>query len=99
MPLSRLLVGVTLAVFAMTGFTMTVSARNADPTPPDRSTTEAEAAARGGGFRIKSVDHTGFTVSSLDDSLEFWVGVLGFRHLYTWTCAFQGIVSTDFRRS
>jgi len=85
MSLSRLLVGVTLAVFTMTGFTMTVSARNADPMPPARSKTEAGAAARGGGFRIKSVDHTGFTVSSLDNSLKVWVGVLGFRHLYTWT--------------
>ena len=36
-------------------------------------------------FRIKSIDHTGFTVSSLDDSLKFWVDVLGFKHLYTWT--------------
>jgi catechol 2,3-dioxygenase-like lactoylglutathione lyase family enzyme len=85
MSLSRSLVGVTLAVFTMTGFTMAVSARNADPMSPDRAKSEAEAAARGRGFRIKSVDHTGFTVSSLDDSLKFWVGVLGFRHLYTWT--------------
>src|ERR1700741_5360482 len=36
-------------------------------------------------FRIKRVDHTGFTVSSLEHSLAFWVDVLGFRHLYTWT--------------
>jgi catechol 2,3-dioxygenase-like lactoylglutathione lyase family enzyme len=42
-------------------------------------------AARADAFRIKSVDHTGFTVSSLEDSLAFWVDVLGFRHLYTWT--------------
>ena len=41
--------------------------------------------ASGEAFRIKSVDHTGFTVSSLEDSLAFWVDVLGFRHLYTWT--------------
>ena len=47
--------------------------------------TEAETAAHGAAFRIKSIDHTDFTVSSLDDSLKFWVGVLGFRHLYTWT--------------
>jgi catechol 2,3-dioxygenase-like lactoylglutathione lyase family enzyme len=47
--------------------------------------TEPGAAASGDVFRIKSVDHTGFTVSSLEDSLEFWVDVLGFRHLYTWT--------------
>ena len=36
-------------------------------------------------FRIKRVDHTGFTVSSLDDSLKFWVDAMGFKHLYTWT--------------
>ncbi|WP_084795088.1 VOC family protein [Bradyrhizobium sp.] len=41
--------------------------------------------ARGQAFRIKSINHTGFTVSSLDESLRFWVDVLGFRHLYTWT--------------
>jgi catechol 2,3-dioxygenase-like lactoylglutathione lyase family enzyme len=35
-------------------------------------------------FRIKSVDHTGITVSSLDESLAFWVGAMGFEHLYTW---------------
>jgi catechol 2,3-dioxygenase-like lactoylglutathione lyase family enzyme len=33
---------------------------------------------------ISSVDHTGITVSSLEDALDFWVNVLGFRHLYTW---------------
>jgi catechol 2,3-dioxygenase-like lactoylglutathione lyase family enzyme len=33
---------------------------------------------------ISRVDHTGITVSSLRDALDFWVGVLGFRHLYTW---------------
>ena len=42
------------------------------------------AAAIGQAFRIKRVDHTGFTVSSLENSLAFWVDVLGFRHLYTW---------------
>jgi catechol 2,3-dioxygenase-like lactoylglutathione lyase family enzyme len=42
-------------------------------------------AASGEAFRIKRVDHTGFTVSSLEDSLAFWVDVLGFKHLYTWT--------------
>jgi catechol 2,3-dioxygenase-like lactoylglutathione lyase family enzyme len=31
-----------------------------------------------------SVDHTGITVSSLDEALDFWVNVLGFQHLYTW---------------
>ena len=81
----RSLVGVTLALFTMNGLTMTAAARDADPTSPDRAKTEAEMAARGSGFRIKSIDHTGFTVSSLDDSLKFWVDVLGFRHLYTWT--------------
>ncbi|MBR0695534.1 VOC family protein [Bradyrhizobium lablabi] len=34
---------------------------------------------------IRSIDHTGLTVSSLEDSLKFWVDVMGFRHLYTWT--------------
>jgi catechol 2,3-dioxygenase-like lactoylglutathione lyase family enzyme len=33
---------------------------------------------------IKSIDHTGITVSSLDDALSFWVGAMGFEHLYTW---------------
>jgi catechol 2,3-dioxygenase-like lactoylglutathione lyase family enzyme len=47
--------------------------------------TESMAAASGDTFRIKSVDHTGLTVSSLEDSLKFWVDVMGFRHLYTWT--------------
>jgi catechol 2,3-dioxygenase-like lactoylglutathione lyase family enzyme len=46
---------------------------------------ELVAAANGDAFRIKSIDHTGFTVSSLDDSLKFWVDVMGFKHLYTWT--------------
>jgi catechol 2,3-dioxygenase-like lactoylglutathione lyase family enzyme len=40
--------------------------------------------AGGRPFRIYSVDHTGITVSSLQKSLDFWVRVLGFRHLYTW---------------
>ena len=35
-------------------------------------------------FCIKSVDHTGITVSSLDEALPFWVDVMGFEHLYTW---------------
>lgn len=77
-----LLVVVNLALFTMTGFPMTALARDANPMPPDRAKADAAAAGR---FRIKSIDHTGFTVSSLDHSLEFWVGVLGFRHLYTWT--------------
>jgi catechol 2,3-dioxygenase-like lactoylglutathione lyase family enzyme len=81
MPLSRLLVGVTLAFFTMTGATMTASAQDSGPMPPDH----AKPPANGETFRIKSIDHTGFTVSSLDDSLKFWVDVLGFRHLYTWT--------------
>src|ERR1700754_4899 len=46
---------------------------------------EPVAAASGHACRIKSIDHTGLTVSSLEDSLEFWVDVMGFRHLYTWT--------------
>ena len=33
---------------------------------------------------ISRVDHTGITVSSLEHALDFWVDVLGFRHLYTW---------------
>lgn len=45
----------------------------------------ADLLARGQAFRIKSIDHTGFTVSSLDESLRFWIDALGFRHLYTWT--------------
>lgn len=35
-------------------------------------------------FRIDSIDHTGITVSSLHDALEFWVEAMGFEHLYTW---------------
>jgi catechol 2,3-dioxygenase-like lactoylglutathione lyase family enzyme len=46
---------------------------------------QSGTAASGEAFRIKSIDHTGFTVSSLEDSLAFWVGVLGFKHLYTQT--------------
>jgi catechol 2,3-dioxygenase-like lactoylglutathione lyase family enzyme len=36
-------------------------------------------------FRIEHADHTGFTVSSLEESLAFWVGTLQFRLLYIWT--------------
>jgi catechol 2,3-dioxygenase-like lactoylglutathione lyase family enzyme len=43
------------------------------------------SAQDGKAFTIKSVDHTGFTVASLEASLPFWVDVLGFKHLYTWT--------------
>jgi len=32
-------------------------------------------------FSIRNADHTGFTVSSLEESLAFWVGALGFRLL------------------
>jgi catechol 2,3-dioxygenase-like lactoylglutathione lyase family enzyme len=46
---------------------------------------ESGAVASRDAFRIKSIDHTGFTVSSLDDALAFWVGVLGFKPLYVWT--------------
>lgn len=84
MSLSRLSAGVALALFATTGATMVASARDTGPMPPDRAKTEAGTAARGETFTIKSIDHTGFTVSSLDDALKFWVGVLGFKHLYTW---------------
>jgi len=84
MTLPGLLVGVTLALFTVTDAKVTASAGDAGPMPPDRAKTEAATAAHGAAFRIKSIDHTGFTVSSLDDSLKFWVDVLGFRHLYTW---------------
>jgi catechol 2,3-dioxygenase-like lactoylglutathione lyase family enzyme len=33
---------------------------------------------------ISRVDHTGITVLSLKEALDFWVNVLGFQHLYTW---------------
>jgi len=33
---------------------------------------------------VSRVDHTGITVSSLEQALDFWVEALGFRHLYTW---------------
>jgi catechol 2,3-dioxygenase-like lactoylglutathione lyase family enzyme len=33
---------------------------------------------------ISSVEHTGITVSSLSEALDFWVNVLGFKHVYTW---------------
>ena len=49
------------------------------------SAPDAGAAASSDAFKIKSVDHTGFTVSSLEDALAFWVGVLGFKLLYTQT--------------
>src|SRR3954470_5717550 len=35
-------------------------------------------------FQVDCVDHTGITVSSLDEALSFWVSVMGFEHLYTW---------------
>lgn len=38
----------------------------------------------GRGFNITRVEHTGITVSSLEDALTFWVDVMGFDHLYTW---------------
>jgi catechol 2,3-dioxygenase-like lactoylglutathione lyase family enzyme len=34
-------------------------------------------------FEIKKVEHTGITVTSLREALDFWVDVLGFKHLYT----------------
>jgi catechol 2,3-dioxygenase-like lactoylglutathione lyase family enzyme len=50
-----------------------------------KAATHSGTSASAEAFRIKRADHTGFTVSSLEDSLAFWVNVLGFRHLYTWT--------------
>src|SRR5262245_55427943 len=47
--------------------------------------TASVSTANGQAFRIRRTDHTGFTVSSLEDSLRFWVDALGFKHLYTWT--------------
>jgi catechol 2,3-dioxygenase-like lactoylglutathione lyase family enzyme len=38
----------------------------------------------GPAFRIERTEHTGITVSSLDEALSFWSGVMGFQHLYTW---------------
>ncbi|MGX9430123.1 MULTISPECIES: VOC family protein [Bradyrhizobium] len=38
----------------------------------------------GAPFRIETTEHTGITVSSLDEALSFWSGVMGFQHLYTW---------------
>jgi PAS domain S-box-containing protein len=43
-----------------------------------------EASAARSSVAISKVDHTGITVSSLKDALNFWVNVLGFQHLYTW---------------
>jgi catechol 2,3-dioxygenase-like lactoylglutathione lyase family enzyme len=59
--------------------------REAPSSGVSNTVAESVAAASGNAFRIKSVDHTGFTVSSLEDSLKFWVDVMGFKHLYTWT--------------
>ena len=85
MTLSKSLVGITLALFTMTDAKMTASAGDSGLMPPNRAKTAVETVAHGPAFRIKSIDHTGFTVSSLDDSLKFWIDVLGFKHLYTWT--------------
>ena len=49
------------------------------------ASTEPGRTASGETFKIKRIDHTGFTVSSLEDALKFWVDTIGFRHLYTWT--------------
>lgn len=81
MSLSRLLAGVTLVLFTMAGVTTAATAGDARSMLPD----DAKTVASGETFKIKSIDHTGFTVSSLDESLKFWVGTLGFKHLYTWT--------------
>jgi catechol 2,3-dioxygenase-like lactoylglutathione lyase family enzyme len=35
-------------------------------------------------FRIRSSEHAGITISSLDEALLFWCDVMGFQHLYTW---------------
>jgi catechol 2,3-dioxygenase-like lactoylglutathione lyase family enzyme len=35
-------------------------------------------------YRIAHIDHTGVTVTSLDESLRFWTEGMGFEHLYTW---------------
>jgi catechol 2,3-dioxygenase-like lactoylglutathione lyase family enzyme len=51
----------------------------------DSAVSQSGTAASGGAFGIKSIDHTGFTVASLEDSLAFWVGVLGFRLVDTQT--------------
>jgi catechol 2,3-dioxygenase-like lactoylglutathione lyase family enzyme len=48
------------------------------------SVSHSDATTRGTAVAISRVDHTGITVPSLDSALEFWVTVLGFRHLYTW---------------
>lgn len=87
MSLSRLLIGVTVAFAAIAA-----SAQRANPEfsgpgqGPRVKNAVAEAAATSGQtFGIKSIDHTGFTVSSLEDALKFWVDVMGFRHMYTWT--------------
>jgi catechol 2,3-dioxygenase-like lactoylglutathione lyase family enzyme len=47
------------------------------------STGQVEAPPRSH-VAISSVAHTGVTVSSLEEALDFWVNVLGFRHVYTW---------------
>jgi catechol 2,3-dioxygenase-like lactoylglutathione lyase family enzyme len=79
MAFSRLLAGMTVA-FAAT----TASAQHAEPRLADGAM-KLSPAPRDEPFRIKRIDHTGITVSSLDESLKFWVDTMGFRHLYTWT--------------
>jgi len=56
-----------------------------DQSPRVKDTVATAPAASDHTFKIKSIDHTGFTVSSLDDTLKFWVDVMGFRHMYTWS--------------
>ena len=85
MTLSRLLVGVTLALFTMTGAKMTAAAGDADPMSPDRAKTEAEMAARGAGSGSRASTTPASRSPRWTNSLKFWVDVLGFRHLYTWT--------------
>lgn len=43
------------------------------------------SAGRSHAIRVMGVDHTSFTVASLERSLMFWVDVLGFRLLHTMT--------------
>ena len=61
------------------------SPRSHVPAQPTNPRLADSAMTSGEAFRIKRIDHTGLTVSSLDDALKFWVDGMGFKHLYTWT--------------
>ncbi len=74
MILLRLLVGVAVTLAAI-----------AAPAQPANPRLAGSAMTSGEVFGIKRIDHTGLTVSSLDDALKFWVDGMGFKHLYTWT--------------